>query len=45
MKEDMKREIYWGSTKLRDMGFEYKYDTKMILDESLKCAKKMNEFI
>ncbi|KAK1561018.1 hypothetical protein Q3G72_033519 [Acer saccharum] len=35
-----KREIKWGTTKLIEKGFVYKYDTKMILDDCIKCAKK-----
>ncbi|KAA8520725.1 hypothetical protein F0562_015003 [Nyssa sinensis] len=40
--EDTKRAICWGSTKLKEMGFEYKYDIKMILDDCLQCAKRMD---
>ncbi|XXG82171.1 hypothetical protein AAC387_Pa10g0170 [Persea americana] len=32
------------STKLRDMGFEYKYDFKRILDDSVVCSKRMGIF-
>lgn len=35
-----KREIKWGGTKLIEKGFEYKYDTQMILDDSIKCARR-----
>ncbi|XP_031260367.1 putative anthocyanidin reductase [Pistacia vera] len=35
-----KREIIWGGTKLIEKGFEYKYDTKMILDGSIECARR-----
>ncbi|KAK9200226.1 hypothetical protein WN944_015423 [Citrus x changshan-huyou] len=35
-----KREIKWGGTKLEEKGFEYKYDLKMILDDSIKCGRK-----
>ncbi|KAL5792262.1 hypothetical protein ACOSP7_000856 [Xanthoceras sorbifolium] len=35
-----KREIKWGNTKLIKKGFEYKYDTKMILDDCINCARK-----
>lgn len=41
LKEDNKREISWGSTKLEDVGFEYKHDLRTILEDSLKCAKRM----
>ncbi|KAK9279475.1 hypothetical protein L1049_013154 [Liquidambar formosana] len=33
----------WGSTKLNKMGFEYKYDTKMILDDCIRIARKMGD--
>ncbi|KAJ7962539.1 Anthocyanidin reductase-like [Quillaja saponaria] len=36
-----KREIKWASTKLIDKGFVYRYDTKMILDDCVKYARKM----
>ncbi|BBG97633.1 WRKY family transcription factor [Prunus dulcis] len=42
--EDLGREIVWGSTKLEKIGFEYKFDAKVILDETLKWAQKMGEF-
>lgn len=35
------RETKWGSRKLEEAGFEYKYDYKMILSGSLECAKKL----
>ncbi|CAN6710831.1 unnamed protein product [Malus baccata var. baccata] len=35
-----KREIVWGSTKLEEKGFEYKYCTKMILDDCIKVCKE-----
>ncbi|KAH9615394.1 hypothetical protein KSS87_019633 [Heliosperma pusillum] len=36
------RKVKWGSTKLVDEGFEYKYDLKMILDDSVRCARRLN---
>nr|DAD36317.1 TPA_asm: hypothetical protein HUJ06_006958 [Nelumbo nucifera] len=33
--------IRFGSTKLIDIGFEYKYDTRKILEESLQCGRRM----
>ncbi|CAH9097222.1 unnamed protein product [Cuscuta europaea] len=38
--EDTRRDIKWNSRKLEDAGFEYKYDYKMILLDSLECAKR-----
>ncbi|KAL5984695.1 hypothetical protein ACLOJK_041316, partial [Asimina triloba] len=35
------REVQCGSTKLTDIGFQYKYDMKMTLDGSLDCARKL----
>ncbi|OMO64335.1 NAD-dependent epimerase/dehydratase [Corchorus capsularis] len=35
-----KRDIKWGSTRLTEKGFEYKYDLKMIIDDSIKCARR-----
>lgn len=42
--EDPGTEIAWGSAKLKDIGFQYKFDAEMILDESEKCAKKLDAF-
>lgn len=42
--EDSGRDIGWGSTKLNTIGFEYKFDAKVILDDTLKWAQKMGEF-
>ncbi|CAN6568295.1 unnamed protein product [Malus baccata var. baccata] len=42
--EDSGRDIGWGSTKLKKIGFEYKFDAKVILDDTLKWAQKMGEF-
>ncbi|CAN6566053.1 unnamed protein product [Malus baccata var. baccata] len=42
--EDIEREIYWGSSKLKKIGFEYKFGAKEILDGTLKWAQKMGEF-
>ncbi|XP_045813147.1 dihydroflavonol 4-reductase-like isoform X2 [Trifolium pratense] len=39
--EGPNRAIKWASTKLVDKGFIYKYDFKMILDDSIKCAKRV----
>lgn len=37
--EDTGREIAWGSSKLEEMGFKYKYDLKMIIEDSINCAR------
>ncbi|KAI7752575.1 hypothetical protein M8C21_016987 [Ambrosia artemisiifolia] len=37
--EELEREIIWGSKKLEDKGFAYKYSMNMILDDCLECAK------
>ncbi|XP_016470469.1 NADPH HC-toxin reductase 1 [Nicotiana tabacum] len=41
---DPKREIKWGSKKLVDNGFVYKYGMKEILDDSVSCARKNGTF-
>lgn len=38
-----KIETAWGSTKLIDKGFNYKYDTKLILDDCITCARKTGD--
>jgi len=38
--EESNRAIKWASTKLIDKGFVYKYDLKMILDDSVKCGRR-----
>ncbi|KAI4328889.1 hypothetical protein L6164_021209 [Bauhinia variegata] len=38
-----KREIDYGSTKLTDKGFVYKYDTKKILDGCIGCARRTGD--
>lgn len=35
--------IKWGSSKLEDKGFVYKYDTDMILDGSITFARTMGD--
>ncbi|KAJ7962540.1 Anthocyanidin reductase-like [Quillaja saponaria] len=42
--ENSRRTITWGSTKLKDIGFECKFDAKVILDDTLKYAQKIGEF-
>ncbi|XP_056693611.1 anthocyanidin reductase ((2S)-flavan-3-ol-forming)-like isoform X2 [Spinacia oleracea] len=41
-KEGPKRTIRWGSTKLTDHGFNYKYDMKMILDDCVNCSRRLD---
>lgn len=38
--EDTKRDTKWGSRKLEEAGFEWKYDHSMILSDSLQCAQR-----
>ncbi|GKU96703.1 hypothetical protein SLEP1_g9910 [Rubroshorea leprosula] len=38
--EGTKREVQWGSTRLMEKGFEYRCDTKMILDDCVRCARR-----
>ncbi|MED6184948.1 hypothetical protein PIB30_052381 [Stylosanthes scabra] len=39
--EGKKEDIKWGSTQLCEKGFVYKYDTNVILDETIKCARRI----
>ncbi|KAF8379669.1 hypothetical protein HHK36_029113 [Tetracentron sinense] len=39
--EEVDRRIGWGSTKLSEIGFEYKCDIKMILEDSVECGRRM----
>ncbi|CAJ1961266.1 unnamed protein product [Sphenostylis stenocarpa] len=41
--EGPKRDIKWASSKLTDKGFVYKHDLKTILDDCIKCAKRMGD--
>ncbi|KAL8499726.1 hypothetical protein ACS0TY_019624 [Phlomoides rotata] len=43
--EDTKRETKWGSTKLEDMGFNYKFDAEKIIDDSIICAKRLGSIV
>ncbi|KAL2536413.1 NAD(P)-binding Rossmann-fold superfamily protein [Forsythia ovata] len=42
--EDTKRETSWGSKKMEEMGFQYRYDLEKIVDGSLNCARRMGNF-
>ena len=37
--------VTFDSTKLMKMGFEYAYDTKMILDDSVACGRRLGYLI
>ncbi|XAR62986.1 Dihydrokaempferol 4-reductase [Bertholletia excelsa] len=39
--EDTKRGISWGSSKLKEEGFEYKHNLSSIMEDSLKSAKRI----
>ncbi|MCL7029175.1 hypothetical protein MKW94_024542 [Papaver nudicaule] len=41
--EKLERNIHWGSTKLNDIGFVYRFNVKRILDDSVECAKKFGD--
>ncbi|KAK8702444.1 hypothetical protein V6N13_020799 [Hibiscus sabdariffa] len=41
--EKLERKIVWGSTKLNEAGFEYKYDVKTILEDSINLGHKLGE--
>ncbi|GMH00433.1 hypothetical protein Nepgr_002272 [Nepenthes gracilis] len=38
-----RRNIRWGSSKLNEIGFEYKYNMKMILEDSLHCGRRLGD--
>lgn len=38
-----KGDTKWGSTKLIEKGFEYKCDLKMIIDDSIRCARRTGD--
>ncbi|XP_057780327.1 anthocyanidin reductase ((2S)-flavan-3-ol-forming)-like [Salvia miltiorrhiza] len=39
--EDTKRETKWGSTKLEQLGFHYKFGAAQIIYDSIACAKRL----
>ncbi|WRX11427.1 hypothetical protein QQP08_003914 [Theobroma cacao] len=41
--ENLGREISWGSAKLEEVGFSYKCDVKMILEDSINCGLRLGE--
>ncbi|XWS46195.1 hypothetical protein CRYUN_Cryun14cG0043900 [Craigia yunnanensis] len=40
--EKSEREIVWGSTKRKEVRFEYKCDVKTILEDSINCGLKLD---
>ncbi|GFP91926.1 dihydroflavonol-4-reductase [Phtheirospermum japonicum] len=43
--EDVNRETRWGSRKLENLGFKYKYDAEKIILDSVICAKRLGNII
>ncbi|KAL3622220.1 hypothetical protein CASFOL_033631 [Castilleja foliolosa] len=43
--EDVKRETKWGSRKLENLGFKYKYDAEKIILDTVICAKRLGDLI
>ncbi|KAK3026575.1 hypothetical protein RJ639_041595 [Escallonia herrerae] len=41
--DETKRDVDWHGTRFTERGFAYKYDTKKILDDCIKCARKMGD--
>lgn len=41
--DDPKREVKWGSNKLMEKGFVYKYDMKKILDDNIRSARELGD--
>ncbi|KDP28578.1 hypothetical protein JCGZ_14349 [Jatropha curcas] len=41
--ENLDREIVLSSTKLKELGFEYKHGVEKILDDTLKCAQELGQ--
>ncbi|XVF22405.1 hypothetical protein REPUB_Repub12eG0169600 [Reevesia pubescens] len=41
--ENLNREICWGSSKLKEAGFDCKCDVKMILEDSINCGLRLGE--
>ncbi|XP_024632112.1 putative anthocyanidin reductase isoform X2 [Medicago truncatula] len=41
--EGQNRGIKWDSNKLIDNGFVYKYDLKMILDDNIRCLRRVGD--
>ncbi|OMP02958.1 NAD-dependent epimerase/dehydratase [Corchorus olitorius] len=39
--EDEGIEVVWDSSKLSNMGFQFKFDMKQILDDSVKCGQRL----
>lgn len=43
--EDTERETKWGSRKMEDMGFHYKFDADKIIYDSIVCAKRLGSIV
>ncbi|KAF9602088.1 hypothetical protein IFM89_024855 [Coptis chinensis] len=41
VREEQDMRVRGGSTKLTDLGFQYKYDIQKMLDDNVKCARKL----
>ncbi|XVE77260.1 hypothetical protein DITRI_Ditri13aG0047900 [Diplodiscus trichospermus] len=41
--ENMGREIIWGSSKLKEIGFDCKCDVKIIIEDSINCGLRLGE--
>ncbi|KAL3536727.1 hypothetical protein ACH5RR_000093 [Cinchona calisaya] len=41
--EDSKREIKWGSTKLEELGFQYKYDAEIAISDTLQVFRGIQQ--
>ncbi|XVF80209.1 hypothetical protein PTKIN_Ptkin15bG0052800 [Pterospermum kingtungense] len=41
--ENLGREIFWGSSKLKEVGFDYKCDVKKILEDSINCGLRLGD--
>lgn len=39
--DEPENEVKWGSNKLMEKGFVYKYDMKKILDDNIRSAREL----
>ncbi|OMP08604.1 NAD-dependent epimerase/dehydratase [Corchorus olitorius] len=42
--ENLGRDIFWDSSKLKEIGFEYKFDVKTLLEDSINCGMRLGDF-